>query len=674
MEVSTLSAPVRRSRARTIGRSLFATLLDWRLPLVVGVYIALTLLATQIPFSYTFIVGKERGASSDLPFLQHFNTIEATVERGRWRWSRAQSGIELPGVGRRSLIVSMNIISHRANWQPAAPPTVLNVAMGPATTASFTLRTEAARYMFYVPAHTLDDGVLRLGLATEGWRNPNDRRDSLGVAVGEQLTAQSIRASDGPVLPSSEMLLLWSLGLALFWLTLRAIDFSPDMSLLLLLCLAVIIPALVPFTAPRLGFGNLWIVQAALVGLTAALLCAWSVPPLLQRLHMLPAAPVLRWLLLLMVLTFALKFGGRLYPASMPGDLQLHVNRFMMTVTGDVYIRAQHRGLPFPFPNGLYVMAAPFTLLGMSRHLLFELITGVLEATGVLLIYLLMARASGRQRLGLLAAAIYALTAGSHMVSWFAFATQVSAQWFTILLVAVLVFCWPQRRDGFTWWLVFLLLVQIFLAHIGQFMNLALVGVLLIPVLWWRARNDEERRGTWWLLGAGLAAGVFVGLFYYGAFWGLIREQIVGAATVGMNELTQRAPVSRADSLWALWHGGLMLHFGFFPVLFAIPGALLLGGGRLRGSILPPLIWLSFLVSGTQAIVPFLTLNSITTRWLMFSAWAIAAASAPGFLLLWKRGRVARLVSLAMAGYVCWITIDMWLNAMALRMPPIEPF
>jgi hypothetical protein len=171
-----------------------------------------------------------------------------------------------------------------------------------------------------------------------------------------------------------------------------------------------------------------------------------------------------------------------------------------------------------------------------------------------------------------------------------------------------------------------------------------------------------------------LAAGLFVALFYYTAFFDLIIEQVTGVATEGLNELTEREPIPRAVSLRVLWEGGLITHFGFFPVLLAIPGALMLAAPRLRGSIVPPLVWLSFAVSISQGILPFITLNSITTRWLMFSAWAIAVASAWGLWLLWQRGRVARVAALAMAAYVCWITIEVWINAMALRLPPIEPF
>jgi hypothetical protein len=656
-------------------RGIVTALLDWRPLLLVGVYVVLVLLFTQVPLSYSFQVGNERGIQSDLPFLYNFNPHEASDAAGTWRWSRSESHIVVPAVGERNLIVSMRIISHRSQRLPDVPPTVLNLQLDGSTSTPVTLRPEGARYMVYVPASELRDGDLWLGLETQQWSPPGDRRDNLGVAIGGPVTIKSIAADDGLVLPNSDMLLMWSASLLLFWFTLRALSFTPNMALALLLPVAVVLPALIPLTAPRLGFGTFWSMQFGLIGLGTALFCVLSVPPLLRRLDAQPRAALLRWLLLLIVITFMLKYAARLYPASMPGDLQLHVNRYLMTVLGDVYIRAQHRGLPFPFPNGTYVLVAPFHLLsGYSIHGLFELMAGIMEASAVLLMYLLVTRLSGQARLGLLAAAIYALTAGNYMVTWFAFQTQVAAQWFTVLLVTVLAYTWPHRRDWFTWWVVVMLLIQIFLAHIGQFMNLSLVGLLLVPLLWWRADSDEARAGVRWIAGAGLAAGLFVALFYYTAFFDLIIEQVTGVATEGLNELTEREPIPRAVSLRALWEGGLITHFGFFPVLLAIPGALMLAAPRLRGSIVPPLVWLSFAVSISQGILPFITLNSITTRWLMFSAWAIAVAGAWGLWLLWRRGRVARVVALAMAAYVCWITVEVWINAMALRLPPIEPF
>jgi hypothetical protein len=122
----------------------------------------------------------------------------------------------------------------------------------------------------------------------------------------------------------------------------------------------------------------------------------------------------------------------------------------------------------------------------------------------------------------------------------------------------------------------------------------------------------------------------------------------------------------------------LITHFGFFPVLLAIPGAILLGAryGRIDRSApaLQVLLWMTLVVSVGQAILPLITLSSITTRWLMFSAWAIAVAGALGLAQLWRRGRGARLITVVMALYVSWLTIAMFVEALALRKAPIEPF
>lgn len=658
---------------RNASIQLGVALFDWRPGLLIGICFLLMLLVTQIPFTYSIQVGQERGPRSDLPFLQNFNTVENSYTDRSFRWSRAQSGIAVPGIGQRDLIVDMQILSHRAQWQTDAPPTLVNVQIGNRAAVPITLRQQEAHYQFYVPSDALDNGTLRMQLATEPWQSANDQRAELGVAVGRFLTIRSTLAN-GFVRPDPLLILTWPLSMALFWLTLRVLGFTPRLALLLLLPLALLIPALALFEAPRLAFGSIWILQTGLICSVSAALCAWLVPPLLRRLGALPPPSILRWLLLLMVLSFALKYAGRLYPDSMPGDLQLHVNRYILTAHGRMFIQAQHRGLPFPFPNVLYILIAPLTLPGFGIHFLFELTAGLFEATMVVLVYLLLARAAGSAQLGLIAAATYALTPAGFMTTWFAFETQVAALWFSTLLMLVVVTRWPRYDNWPTWGMLVVLFVLVFLGHIGQFINTVLLGILLIPLLWWRFTSTEERRGTRWLLAAGLTAGVLVGVFYYSRFWGLISDQLQGVATGGLNDITGRQPIPRDVTLRSLWHDGLITHFGFFPVLLAIPGVLILARARLKRSILPPLIWLTFLVALSQGLLPLITLSSITTRWLMFSTWAICVAAALGLSLLWRHGRSAKLVTVAMAGFVIWQTIVVWIDAMALRDPPIEPF
>jgi hypothetical protein len=650
-----------------------AALLDWRPAALLALCAGLLVLCTQPPLRYDFEVGRGTGPESDLPFLQGFHPAEPLENRQSFRWSKAdEARIELPGVGRRGAILGLNVVSHRAQWDQSAPPTMLRLQPEETGTITFALRLEGARYLVYLPPAALNDGALRLGLTTAVWHKPGDSRDELGVAIGRHVTLATARAP-GLVPPDRALLLALPACLALLWAALRAMRFAPRPAALLVLPLAVGAPLLLLVDAPRLGFGSGWAIQFGLLTLLAALICAWGVPPLLGRLHA-PAPPeLLRWLLLLIALSFALKYGGRLYPDSMPGDIQLHVNRYAKTIMGELYVRAQHRGLPFPFPTGPYLLLAPLTLLGLDVRFLLQFSAGLFEASTVLLLYLIARRALGSARLGVLAGAIYAVTSAGFMTSWFAFETQVAAQWFSIALLALLIWAWPRLEDRRVWWAALVLLGLVFLGHIGLFINVALLGLLAAPLLRLRARDARQRRAASLLLLVGLAATAFAALFFYSAFADMIVAQVGGVAAGGLNETTGRNPIARATTLWVTWQGGLITHFGFFPVLLMVPGLLVLGAVR-RSAALMPLLGMTLLVSVSQAILPLITLSSITTRWLMFSAWVIAVAGAAGLTLLWRRGRAARLISLTMGLYVGWLTIVLWAEALALRKPPIEPF
>jgi hypothetical protein len=645
-----------------------AALRDWRLALLLGVCVLLLVLLNQAPLSYGIKVGKDRGPGSDLPFLANFNDPEGDGDAS-FRWSRGDAEITVPGLGGRGALLAFDVISHQGQQQGGGTG-ALDLALPDGTSVQLALRPEPAHYYVYVPPPSALDGALRVGLHSTPWQQPGDRRE-LGVAFGQALRVDSVR--DGFALPGAMTLLAWPLALALVWLALRIMGFTPRLALALLLPLAITIPLLQLLDAPRLGFGAPWALQAGALALLCAALSTWLAPHLLRWLGTSAPPHILRWLLLLVMISFVLKYAARLYPASMGGDIQLHVNRYTAALSGELFVVAKHRGLPFPFPPGLYLMLAPFTLLGAPIRLVFQLATGVFEASTVLLLYALVARTTASARVGLLAGATYALTAAGYMTSWFAFETQVGAQWFEVALVLLVVLRWPRLADGPGLLMLLIILAGVFLGHIGLFINVSLLGLLLAPILWWRARDAAERRAAGAIALAGVLVGAFVALFYYTSFMDVVLGQLSGVAEGGLNGATGRAAIPRETSLRVLWEGGLITHYGFFPVLLLVPGALLIGRGRL-GRVVAPLFWLTLLISASQGLLPFITLSSITTRWLMFAGWAVAVAGAIGLAMLWRRGRSARVVALAMAAYVCWLTIGVWMNAMALRLPPIEPF
>lgn len=669
----------------TAGR--LAMLLDWRLLLVLATFLGLTWLVSQLPLNYSFTVGLERGPGSDAPFLQGFYPREAlgggdpNLVSEWFRWSKGEEAqLTLPGVGRRGSILSLDIVAHRAQWDGTAPATVVELRSATGRTIPIELRREAAHYHVLLPPDAAANGRLEIVPHTAIWQLPGDSRDELGFALARAVRLRST-STTGATLPDLPLLGGWMFGLCALWLTVRWIGFRPRTSLWLLLSLAVLVPALMLLSAPRVGFTNNWIITVSLLCLAFGIAGSALLPPLLTRLGA-PAPPqVIAWLLLFMLLTFGLKYGGRLYPDSMPGDIQLHVNRFGGTLTGMVYLVAQHRGLPFPFPPGLYLLLAPLTLTGANIRDLFQIMAGLFEAGSLLLLYLLVVRAGESARVGLLAAAIYGFTAFGFMTTWFSFQTQTAAQFFGVAALAVVVAQWPDYRSRMVWWGLVALLVLVFLGHIGQFMNTLLLGLILPLVLLvlrigapMRGFSPSERAGLLRLLGAGALAGVLVGVFYYTGFLDLIMTQIGGVASGGLNDVTGKQPIPRLTTLRVLWQGGLITHFGFFPVVLAVAGAVVLALGRMRRSLLTGLIWGTFAVALFQALLPLLTLSAISTRWLSFSGWAIAVAGGVGVALLWQRGRSGRLLTIVMALYVIWVTAMIYIDAIALRKPPIEPF
>lgn len=690
---------------RAEGQAWAATLCSPSLAVFLLVLLLFLVFLPNLPLFYAIEVGMEEGYGGDLPMLQEFNKAEHD-EHGSYRWTTDGARIHLGGVGKRPLVVRFDVFPMSAQVAAAAPATT---AVSVGGKQIVVLPTDAAgrRYHVLVPP-TLHEGSPVLVLRMQPFTPPDDPR-LLGTPL-DRITVVSLSTARLS-LPDWVAVGRWLAVLVLLWaVVLRTLKIGAE-------------------GAQRAVFWGRWIVGGAVV---LVALAAWLDPPrwaagaapallatLLSAglvLVLRPALPrlagrfgvplderMLGWLLLITAVAFGIRLGGRLYPLSMWGDIGFHTNRFIDTLgLGKVYLLSRNRGINFPYPPGPYFSLAPLILVGLDIRFVLPFVAALLDALSAPLVYAIAAislsgprvrgkpdpprRGMGYQTTALVAAALYVFTAAGIMLTWWSFDTHIYAQAASLLLISLLVLLgvhaashspFPIAHPAVV---LFLLISGVFLGHFGFLINTVLMGGGVVVLLWgvaWRGRA-WARALRWPTLAAYVGAGIFALVFFYSAYLWLFESQLNAVAEGGLTGLAARAPVSRARLWHTLWEAGLIQHYGFFPLLLMPVGMWLAwtkgGAGKARRRVLVVLMGCSLLVSGGFAVLPFLTLSTQSTRWLTFSAWAMAVGAALAFWRVWQSGRAGRVVVLAMAGFVLWNTAIFWIGPMLWRIRPPEPF
>ncbi len=686
----------------------------WALLLALALFLVLR---AALPLHIAVDVGIHEGYGGDLPHLAGFNTPEHS-EHGSYRWTKDGATARVPGVGRRPLLVRLSFLPVDAAFADVAPRS-LEVWAGGERVAVVPVRPAGAHTTLLVPPRLLHAGTLALTIHTDTFTPPDDPRqlgtplDSLRVesadtfslaapdwgAVGMWLCAVVLlRALAGRCLSATSHGRRWAN---------RALDVA-----------ALLVALAAWFDPPRWSFGAWPALETLLTCAVLALLLRALVPRLAARLAIPLNPAAVGVLILLLVLAFGMRYGGRIYPQSMPGDITFHTHRFIGAIRdGTIFLRARNRGVDFPYPPGPYLTLAPAALLLPHPPTLLERGMTLVDSVGVALVYTLVAvslapahRPSGEhnrlrgghdaraprippafkdtipacesrppapripsyQRTALLAGALYTFTPAAFWLTWWSFDTHIATQCAALLLVTALVLVARGGRSRGA--LLFLLLSGIVLGHFGFFINTTLLMGLVIGVAWWARRRGAA---LWRPLPLALATGaaiVVALLTFYSAYLPLFAAHLGAAAEGGLSAVARREPVTRGVLWHTLWHDGLIGHVGFFPLLLLPVGVWYLA--RRRGRLSPLLLLMggSLLVSAFFAALPFLTLSTQNTRWLMFSAWAIAVGAALAVPLLWRAGRAGRVVVLAMGGGIGWLVLLHWLGPMLWRIRPPEPF
>jgi len=734
---------------------------DVRLLASLGLFLALLLLAAQAPLHYVIEIGKEEGYGSDRPLVADFHDPETSpATSSNFRWTTERSLIRLPGLGQRAIQLQLRLLP--VNPEVAARgPQVIEVWASDRLIGTLPIHSASGGiYRLLVPAPPDGSGNHAIELRSATFTPRGDSR-----AIGTPVDAARIESAGGPVWPAWNSTLLWLVAALLFWLGLRRAGLAPNGALIGLSLGSLLASLAALLDPPRFAFGATpaltalalgWLLMlllnaapaglllagtalalpaavllaalgtgeyenwggpgAVALGIAAALLLAGWLRPALGGLYRRCAPPLppaaRRWLMLIALLVLVTRYGGKIYPDAMWGDIGFHVNRYTEVLGGMVLLLSRNRGVDFPYPPAFYLLLMPFSLLGLDRRVLLQLGGALLDAASPFLVYTLavcgLARASRRhtsarnQQIGLLAAGIYSLSASGFMITWWNFSTHTFSQFTHLLLITVLILDYPQDSGNprskiqNLKWLIALFLFQslVYLGHFGFWINTTLLGGMGLAALLGATMRARRNWGRFWgLLAVFIAAELFAALIYYSAYTSLFIAQAQATAAGGLNGLANRGPTDRALLWQNLWDAGFRIHFGFFAVPLALCGLVLLWQWTnderrttnddlheqaaslvTRHSSLVTLMLGTLVIALLFGALPFITGSTLSTRWLMFSAWVIAVGAAVTAQLLWRSGRAGRWLLFAMGGYMLWITASQWLGALAWRIRPPEPF
>jgi hypothetical protein len=201
------------------------------------------------------------------------------------------------------------------------------------------------------------------------------------------------------------------------------------------------------------------------------------------------------------------KLLGLLHPSKLPVDAVFHAHRFEWVLDGRYFFtQPMPGGVTFPYAIGLYLFAAPWSLIAHDHVTLLRVVVSAAEVVAGALLYPLIGTAWRDRRAAVLAVVLinlvpltYGLVGNANLTNAFGEAVALA----TLVSASML----PGRRYLAAAGL-FLLAALAFLSHVSTF---ALLGVTLVSLcILYRCRGESLLRPlAWTILGVTILAALF---------------------------------------------------------------------------------------------------------------------------------------------------------------------
>lgn len=635
----------------------------------IGIVLGVGALVASYARQSTITFEMDRGAPGIISGL--YNVERAGDETFAWTHERVT--MDLPGLDRRvewSCVIRMR--GGRAD--PSTLPEV-TVSIDGVIAAVHSTRNEYQDVEVTLPPRPQrSGGTLILTASNTFVPGASDRR-SLGVML-DRIACNP--ASDALVRPPNRALLAAATGGGAFGAAFALVG-APALAVLAAASLLAIAQA-APLGSGVGVFGD-YPGRAAWLAAWIALLLVVSVRAV-EWARGRPLTAAARAVSAVAAAVLYLKLLALLHPAKLPIDIIFHAHRLQWVLDGRFYFtQPMPSGVRFPYAIGLYVFAAPWTLLTSDYALLLRIVVCAAEALGAVLAYLLISRVWHDRGAGVLAATLFHLVPRTYGILGSANMTNGFGQSvaFVVLSAAVL---WPLGRGrwreatGLTVITAFALL-----SHISVFTTLGVILGSLALLYWWRG-GPELRRPAVVILGSLVVAGVVSIAVYYGHFGDAYRSAARVSAASASGETAGAGAVG-----------------GTAPGPSRTPGATLTTKVTEAGRLTVEAIGWPMLLLAIAGVVPFWQRGvhdrlsmAVAALGMTFAAFAVAVVLAPversfqryaaefltritlatypaavmlaglGAAAIWRTGWTGRIVSAALLIAAVDVGIELWIE------------
>ena len=427
-------------------------------------------------------------------------------------WTTGRAGLRLAGLDRRRPW-SCELRVRGARADPSTLPEIV-VAVDGATVGTFAATNDFADIRIDVPARAQAGLTLTILSSNTFVPGPSDTR-TLGIMVDRLGCAPA----EGAARPPHRALLHAAAGGAAFGgaVALAGVPVVVGVGVTAVVGAgqaALLSSGLAAYGrySVRLLWAGVWIAATALLIVQG-----------LQALRGQPLSTPAAAVVLFSAAALYLKVLGLLHPSKLVIDALFHAHRLEWVLSGRYFFtQGMPGGVSFPYAIGLYVFAAPWTLLTTDHVMLLRIVVSSAEVVAGGLLYVLFVKTWRDPLAGALAVLLYHCVPLPYGIVGNANMTNVFGQAVALAAVVTMALCPARGRTYLFWPAAFTLSALAFLSHISTFSQLVLTLGSLGLLYWWRGGEELRRPGRIVLVVTGAAA-LFAVVVYYGQFMDVYR-------------------------------------------------------------------------------------------------------------------------------------------------------